>query len=73
MSIYELRTCPFCGETDFNVTPKKTFKQLLKKNGTACISVRCLNCEFDMYEHANGVTYEEKIDLLKEKWNRRAK
>lgn len=65
--------CPFCGETDFQETSKKIYKRLLKKNGGACISVRCLNCDLDMYEHTDGVTYEEKIELLAEKWNRRAK
>ena len=65
--------CPFCGETNFDVTTKKTFKQLLKENGRACISIDCRNCKLDMYEHTDGVPYEKKLDLLKEKWNRRAK
>lgn len=65
--------CPFCGKTDFTTTSKKSYAELLADNGSACISVRCLNCELDMYEHTDGVTYAEKLDLLKEKWNRRAK
>lgn len=64
--------CPFCGETNFNITPKKQFKKLLNKHGSACICVRCQNCELDMYEHTDGVTYEEKVDRLTDKWNRRA-
>lgn len=65
--------CPFCGKTDFDVMTKKTFKQLTKKHGSACVCIRCTNCDLDMYEHTDGVTYEEKLDLLKEKWNRRVK
>lgn len=64
--------CPFCGEKNLAVTPKKFYDKLVKKNGMACISVRCKNCELDMYEHTDGVTYKEKIDLLIDKWNRRA-
>lgn len=65
--------CPFCGETNFDVSSKKLFKQLLKENGRACIRISCRNCRLDMYEHTDDVPYEEKLDLLKEKWNRRAK
>ena len=65
--------CPFCGKADFDITTKKIYNELMKKNGTACICVRCLNCDVDMYEHTDDVTYEEKIELLAEKWNRRAK
>lgn len=65
--------CPFCGKNNLDVTPKEMFNELMEENGRACISVNCLNCKLDMYEHTDGVTYEEKLDLLKEKWNRRAK
>lgn len=65
--------CPFCGKTKFDVTTKETFKELLKDNGRACVCINCRNCSLDMYEHTDGVTYEKKLDLLKEKWNRRTK
>ena len=67
------KPCPFCGKKDLGVTPKDFYEELVEENGTACVSVRCKNCALDMYEHTDDVPYEEKIDLLKEKWNRRAK
>lgn len=66
------KPCPFCGKNNLEATPKDFYEELLEENGRACITVRCKNCKLDMYEHTDGVTYEEKIDLLIDKWNRRA-
>ena len=69
----KFKPCPFCGKTNFLLTPKDDYEDLVEEHGAACIGLYCRNCNADMYEHTDGVTYEEKLDLLKEKWNRRTK
>lgn len=63
--------CPFCGKTDFNITPKKFFVELLEEKGSACISVRCENCSLDMYDHSDAAEYTVRVDNLVAKWNTR--
>ena len=63
--------CPFCGNTELELTPKNFYDELLEEHGRACISVSCHKCKTDMYEHTDDVTYEDKVELLIEKWNRR--
>lgn len=65
--------CPFCGKTDLDVMTKAFYNKLMKKHGRACVCISCKDCDLDLYEHTDGVTYEEKIELLAKKWNRRAK
>ena len=67
------KPCPFCGGKALDVMTKEFYSELMDENGRACVSMRCKACALDMYEHTDGVTYEEKLDLLKAKWNRRTK
>lgn len=69
----KFKPCPFCGRKDLYVMTKEFYSKLMDENGRACVSMRCNACSLDMYEHTDDATYEEKIELLKEKWNRRAK
>lgn len=43
--------CPFCGNTDLELTPKNFYEELLEEHGRACIKVSCPKCKTDMYEH----------------------
>ena len=71
MSKYlKFNPCPFCGKTDLGLMPKYMYEELVEENGTACVSLRCRTCDVDMYEHTDGVTYEDKVKLLARKWNR---
>ncbi len=69
----KFKPCPFCGRKDLDVMTKEFYSELMDENGSACVRISCKACRLDMYEFTDDVTYEEKMDLLKEKWNRRAK
>lgn len=63
--------CPFCGKSDFDITHKDTYYKLIGKNGSACISIRCLNCDLEMYDHSRAMKYTARVDNLVAKWNTR--
>jgi hypothetical protein len=66
------KPCPFCGNTKLAVTPKNQFYEVQGEYGDAAISIRCWECSVDMYEHSRTErTYEKRVELLIDKWNRR--
>lgn len=72
--MYELKPCPFCGNTTLEVTPKNQFYELQGEYGSACIAIRCWTCSVDMYDHTRTETdYYKRVQILAKKWNRRVK
>ena len=75
----ELVPCPFCGCTEFEITSRKSHDELVEENGGACIVLGC-KCGLQFYIYhdydgtipGRGVTYDQKLQILAEKWNRRA-
>lgn len=68
--------CPFCGGTQFDVTSKENYYDLLEEHGTACICFhhrnRARGCCLDLYEHSDSIRgYNAKLKKLNDKWNRR--
>lgn len=69
----KLRECPFCGNTKFEITPESHFYELQGIYGDAAIEIRCRKCTMELWEHTRTETdYSKRLDLLVEKWNRRA-
>lgn len=74
----ELMPCPLCGGTEFLLTSREDHDDLCGKNGGACISLDC-KCGLQFYIHhdydgntqGRGVSYDQKLQILADKWNRR--
>jgi hypothetical protein len=72
--------CPFCGSKDLNVEDRKTFNELVKKHGGACITVRCNNCHCQAYHFTSyeedkekeAKNYGKRLEKLLTIWNTRA-
>lgn len=69
----KLKRCPFCGGKVEITTSESDFLELLNKNGVACVLLRCWKCNVDMYEHGRSRVYDERLESLVKKWNRRVK
>lgn len=68
----EFKPCPFCGNTEFEVTSENDFYGLQRKNDRASISVRCWPCNMEYWEHSWGERdYDKRVQMLADKWNRR--
>ena len=65
--------CPFCGSSDnLCVTSKANFIDCFKVNGSATISMKCENCNLELYEHDyHGKGYLTKVRILVSRWNTR--
>lgn len=70
--MYELKPCPFCGNTKLEVTTKNQFYEVQGEYGVAAICVRCWTCSADMYDHTRTEKdYYKRVQMLVDKWNRR--
>lgn len=68
----EFKSCPFCGGTNFYITPKEDVDYLQKRYGKVSIYIRCRSCEVEMWEHSfTEEDYGNRLRLLAENWNRR--
>ena len=67
----KLKPCPFCGGDVEIHTSEDSFNDLLRKNGVACVSLRCWRCSLDLYDHGHDRNYDVRIESLVKKWNRR--
>ena len=72
--------CPFCGSKDLDVETRKTFNELVKEHGSACVTVRCNDCSCQAYHFTSLVedkkrdakNYSKRLEMLLDKWNTRA-
>ena len=71
-----LMDCPFCGSKAVIRTKKKTYEELVKENGTACVVIGCSNfidCGTEMYTFSDEPTeYDTMLQKSIDKWNRRS-
>lgn len=69
----EFKSCPFCGYTNLEVTPNDRFYELQGKHVTASLRLVCRMCKTEMWEHSWGERdYDKRVQMLADKWNRRA-
>ena len=69
----EFKPCPFCGNTEFEITPERRFLELQLESGSATIHVSCRECKTEMWEHSYAEhDYDKRVQMLADKWNRRA-
>lgn len=68
----ECRPCPFCGGTNFTITNKKNYDDLVEKNGSSCIGIECNGCDTEMrlFDIPNN-QYIMGMKMLVTKWNTR--
>ena len=65
------KPCPFCGMVSrLVVTEKSFFERMVETSGFFCFSVECQKCSAEMYVF-NETDYDEAVEHLREKWNRR--
>lgn len=69
--LIRFKPCPFCGKSDFSITSKEIYHEMVGENGSACIGIRCKKCTLDMYDHSKDAKYDTRVDKLVEKWNTR--
>ena len=73
----ELKNCPICGSEAKIGTSADVFAAVVRKCGHAAIDIRCTNkecgCEYWLYGHHHKTqNYEIAVEMITEKWNRRA-
>lgn len=75
IEVDELKPCPFCGSTEhLNITDKRSFSELCCEFGFATVVINCRQCDLKLYERSySSPLYDERVRLLLEKWNCRAK
>ena len=72
--------CPFCGGTEFRVTTRESLEELYERKRSGAMSVACKTkgCGATMYQKQKELTekdsldYDYRLNLLVEKWNKRA-
>lgn len=62
--------CPFCGNTDLKFSDREFFEEQVERSGSFCLGVSCEKCDVEMYVHREK-TYDQAINDLLQKWNRR--
>ena len=64
--------CPLCGSRDrMSVTSELNYARVLIEHGSACISVQCMKCGLQLYNHDDSIIkYSEKVRALAQVWNR---
>lgn len=70
------KKCPFCGG-EVVVGSRKSFEERLKEHGAACLRAECgnLDCGCTLYVYSRDSSsgkYDDMLELLRAKWNRRA-
>lgn len=70
------KKCPFCGG-EVIVDDRKTYQSLIKKYGKACLQATCGNndCRCTLFAYSmdsESGKYDDLLELLRAKWNRRA-
>ena len=70
-----LKPCPFCGRAP-EITTAEDYGDLMaaSDDGKACMRIMCPDCHVEMYDHSYEFpAYEDRLVLIVQKWNRRAK
>lgn len=64
--------CPLCGSRDrMSVTSEYNYARVLIKHGSACISVQCVRCGLQLYNHDDSIIkYKDKVQALVQVWDR---
>ncbi len=64
--------CPLCGSRDhLLVTPEYSYASALVEHGSACISVQCVRCGLQLYNHDDSIIkYKDKVQALVQVWDR---
>ena len=65
------KPCPFCGMVShLSVSNREMFERVVNVSGYFCLSVECQECSTEMYVF-NETDYDEAVEHLRDKWNRR--
>ena len=71
----KLKKCPFCGESEFQVTQKRMFEEIKEEDiiPAPVISIRCKNCDCVKwnYSYDANLAYEERLETAIKEWNER--
>ena len=64
--------CPLCGSRDrMSVTSELNYARALIEHGSACISVQCMKCGLQLYNHDDSIIkYKDKVQALVQVWDR---
>ena len=64
--------CPLCGSRDrMSVTSELNYARALIEHGSACISVQCMKCDLQLYNHDDSIIkYDDKVQALAQVWSR---
>lgn len=69
----KMKNCPFCGSNNITVGDRDVYNAVMEDVGCvgSVIEVQCKDCDSEVKCYTQDETYDEAVNLVISKWNKR--